>query len=269
FLGLSIECARCHDHPSEKWKREDFITLTAFFSQLRSKGRRPPPTEDIRYLAFDQEYRHPETKQVVRPRFLEGGEPVIRPLVDRRSVLADWITAPANPWFARATVNRFWRQLMERGLVEPVDDFRSTNPATNPQLLDRLAQDFIGHGYDLRHLLRTILNSKTYQLSSAPLPGNRDDDIQYSRYYLRRLTAEQLLDSIVQITGVPEKFLAYYPGVRSVNLADSGVPSPFLDMYDRPKRDAAKCERNENVSLRQAMNMIAGDTVNRKVRSDS
>lgn len=269
FLGLSIECARCHDHPSENWKREDFIGLTAFFSQVRGKGRRPPPTEDIRYLAFDQEYRHPETKQVVRPRFLEGGEPVIRPLVDRRSVLADWVTSPANPWFARATVNRFWRQLMERGLVEPPDDFRSTNPATNPRLLDRLAEDFVAHGFDLRHLMRTILNSKTYQLSSLPAARNRSDDIQYSRYYLRRLTAEQLLDSIVQITGVPEKFLAYYPGARSVNLADSGIPSPFLDMYDRPKRDAAKCERNENVSLRQAMNMIAGDTVNRKVRSDS
>lgn len=268
FLGLSIECARCHDHPSERWKREDFIGLTAFFSQVAGKGRRPPPTEVIRYLAFDQEYKHPETKQVVRPRFLEGGEPVIRPLVDRRSVLADWITSPENPWFARATVNRFWRQLMERGLVEPADDFRSTNPATNPQLLDRLSEDFVAHGFDVKHLMRTILNSKTYQLSSAPTPANRDDDMQYSRYYLRRLTAEQLLDSIVRITGVPEKFLAYYPGARSVNLADSGVPSPFLDMYDRPKRDAAKCERSQSVSLRQAMNMIAGDTVNSKLRSD-
>jgi len=116
--------------------------------------------------------------------------------------------------------------------------------------------------------LRTILNSKTYQLSSIPKPTNRDDEIDYSRYYMRRLTSEQMLDSIVEITGVPEKFLAYYPGVRAVNLADGGVPSAFLDMYDRPKRDAAKCERNENISLRQAMNMMAGDTVNQKIRSD-
>lgn len=269
FLGISIECARCHDHPSERWKREDFIGLAAFFSQVSGKGRRPPPTEVIRYLVFDQEYRHPETKQVVRPRFLEGGEAVIRPLTDRRSVLADWITSPGNPWFARATVNRFWRQLMGRGLVEPTDDFRSTNPATNPELLDRLAADFVEHGFDLRHLMRTILNSKTYQLSSVPTDSNRDDDAQYGRYYLRRLTAEQLLDSLVRITGVPEKFLAYYPGARSVNLADTGIPSPFLDMYDRPKRDAAKCERNQSVSLRQAMNMIAGDTVNNKIRSEA
>ncbi len=211
LLGLSIECARCHDHPSEKWKREDFISLT----------------------------------------------------------LADWIASPENPWFARATVNRFWRQLLGRGLVEPVDDFRSTNPATNTELLDRLAQDFIAHRFDVKHLLRTILNSRTYQLSSLPAAGNSGDQMLYSRYYLRRLSAEQLLDSLVEVTGVPEKFLAYYPGMRAVNVADPGIPSPFVDMYDRPKRDAAKCERNESVSLRQAMNMVAGETVNRKIRSDS
>jgi hypothetical protein len=165
-------------------------------------------------------------------------------------------------------VNRFWRQLMGKGLVEPVDDFRPTNPPADPALLDVLARNFVEHHYDVRYLLRTILNSKTYQLSSIPKPANTDDEIDYSRYYMRRLTAEQMLDSVVEITGVPEKFLAYYPGVRAVNLADGGVPSSFLDMYDRPKRDAAKCERNENVSLRQAMNMMAGDTVNQKIRSD-
>ena len=268
FLGMSIECARCHDHPSESWKREDFISMTAFFSQLSGKGRRPPPVESIQYLKFDQEYRHPETKQVVTPRFLDGRQPVLRPMVDRRAVLADWITSPSNPWFAKATVNRFWRQFMGRGLVDPPDDFRSTNPSSNPELLDRLAEDFVEHGYDLRHLMRRILKSKTYQLSSVPTPTNRTDEMHYSRYYLRRLTAEQLLDSLVRITGVPEKFLACYPGMRSVNLADGGVPSPFLDMYDRPKRDAAKCERNENISMRQAMNLLVGDTLNKKIRSE-
>jgi hypothetical protein len=268
FLGISIECARCHDHPFGIWKRDDFIGMTAFFAQMRGKGRRPPPVEAIHYVSFDQEYRHPDTKQVVRPRFLNGTEPAIRPMEDRRKVLADWMTSPENPWFARATVNRFWRQLMGKGLVEPVDDFRPTNPPADPALLNALARDFVEHHYDVRYLLRTILNSKTYQLSSIPKPANRDDEIDYSRYYMRRLTAEQMLDSVVEITGVPEKFLAYYPGVRAVNLADGGVPSSFLDMYDRPKRDAAKCERNENVSLRQAMNMMAGDTVNQKIRSD-
>lgn len=269
FLGLGIECARCHDHPSAKWTREDFLSMTAFFSQLASKGRRPPPTESIRYIELDKEFRHPETKQVVRPKFLDGAEPLIRPLEDRRAVLARWITSKDNPWFARATVNRFWNQFMGRPLVDPVDDFRVSNPATNEALLDRLAEDFIEHGYDLHHLIRTITASKTYQLSSVPEPGNRSDEINYSRYFLKRLTAEQLIDSIVQITGVPQDYLGYYPGVRAVDLADPGVPSAFLDMFDRPKRDAAKCERNESVSLRQAMHLLVGDTVNEKIRTSA
>jgi hypothetical protein len=268
FLGVGLECARCHDHPSEKWKRDDFIGLTAFFSQVGSKGRRPPPVESITYLVFDQEYRHPETRQIVKPRLLDGTEPIIRPLEDRRKVLADWITSPQNPWFARATVNRIWRQLMGHGLIEPVDDIRVTNPATNEVLLDKMAEDFAKHQFDLRHLMRTVLNSASYQRSSVPKPGNAKDELNYSHYYLRRLTAEQLLDSIVQITGVPEEFLAYYPGIRSANIDDPGVPSMFLDIYDRPKRDAARCERKESVSLRQSMHMLVGDTVNKKISDE-
>jgi len=269
FLGLGIECARCHDHPSAEWTREDFLSMAAFFSQVTGKGRRPPPVESIRYIEYDKEFRHPETKQVVRPRFLDGSEPLIRPLEDRRAVLARWMTSKDNPWFARATVNRFWNQFMGRPLVDPVDDFRSSNPATNEALLNRLAGDFVENGYDLHHLIQTIANSNTYQLSSVPEPGNRSDEINYSRYYLKRLTAEQLIDSIVQITGVPQDYLGYYPGARAVNLADPGVPSAFLDMFDRPKRDAAKCERNESVSLRQAMHLLVGDTLNEKIRASS
>ncbi len=269
FLGLGIECARCHDHPSAEWTREDFLSMAAFFSQVTGKGRRPPPVESIRYIEYDKEFRHPETKQVVRPRFLDGSEPLIRPLEDRRAVLARWMTSKDNPWFARATVNRFWNQFMGRPLVDPVDDFRSSNPATNEALLNRLAGDFVENGYDLHHLIRTIANSNTYQLSSVPEPGNRSDEINYSRYYLKRLTAEQLIDSIVQITGVPQDYLGYYPGARAVNLADPGVPSAFLDMFDRPKRDAAKCERNESVSLRQAMHLLVGDTLNEKIRASA
>ncbi len=269
FLGLSLECARCHDHPSANWKREDFIATAAFFSQLAGKGLRPPPTEVIRYLNYDQEYRHPETKQVVKPRFLDGTEPLIRPLEDRREVLARWITSPDNQWFARATVNRFWNQFMGRALVDPVDDFRSANPPTNAELLDRLAADFIENGYDLHHLIRRIMESNTYQLSSLPRPQSREDDINYSRFYLKRLTAEQLMDSIVQVTGTPQDYLGYYPGARAVSLADPGVPSAFLDMFDRPKRDAAKCERNESVSLRQAMHLLVGDTLNKKLEASA
>lgn len=269
FLGVGIECARCHDHPSAKWSREDFLALASFFSQVAGKGLRPPPVESIRYLELDQEFRHPETKQVVRPRFLDGTEALIRPLQDRREVLAAWITSGENPWFARATVNRFWNQFMGRPLVDPVDDFRPSNPPTHPDLLDRLAEDFIASGYDLHHLIRTITTSRTYQLSSVPKPGNRTDELNYSRYYLKRLTAEQLADSVVQVTGVPQDYLGYYPGVRATNLDDPGVPSAFLDMFDRPKRDAAKCERGESVSLRQAMHLLVGDTVNDKIRASA
>ena len=269
FLGLSLECARCHDHPSAKWKREDFLSTAAFFAQMTGKGRRPPPTEAIRFIQYDKEFRHPETKQIVKPRFLDGTEPLIRPLTDRREVLARWITSKDNPWFARATVNRFWNQFMGRALVDPVDDFRVSNPPTNQRLLDRLADDFVENGYDLHHLIRTITASKTYQLSSIPKPTNRGDDINYSRYYLKRLTGEQLMDSIVQVTGVPQDYLGYYPGVRAVNLDDPGVPSAFLDMFDRSKRDAAKCERNDAVSLRQAMHFLVGDTVNEKLRQSA
>ena len=269
FLGLGIECARCHDHPSAKWKRDDFLSLTAFFSQLTNKWLRPPPVESIWHLELDKEFRHPETKQIVAPRFLDGTDPLVHPLEDRRAVLARWMTSKDNPWFARATVNRFWNQFMGRPLVDPVDDFRVSNPASNEALLDRLAEDFVEHGYDLHHLIRTITSSKAYQLSSIPETGNRNDNSSYSRYYLKRLTAEQLIDSIVQITGVAQDYLGYYPGVRAVDLADPGVPSPFLDMFDRPKRDAAKCERNEGVSLRQAMHLLVGDTLNEKIRTSA
>jgi len=131
-----------------------------------------------------------------------------------------------------------------------------------------LAHDFVKHQYDLRYLMRTVMNSATYQRSPVPKTGNAKDELNYSHYYLRRLTAEQLLDSIVQITGVPEEFLAYYPGIRSANIDDPGVPSMFLDIYDRPKRDAARCERKESVSLRQSMHMLVGDTINKKISNE-
>jgi len=268
FMGLSLECARCHDHPFENWKRDDFLGMAAFFSQVERKSGGPKPTEAVFYVDFDREYRHPESGQILRPRLLDGTQPVIRRLQDRREVLAQWITSPQNPWFARATVNRVWRQLMGRGLVEPVDDMRETNPATHPELLARLAADFAQSGFDLKALIRTIVNSHTYQLSSVPAPGNRSDAINYSHYYLRRLTAEQLLDAIQQVTGVPEKFFGYYPGARAISLADPGVPSRFMDAHDRPPRDASRCERNETVSLTQSLHWIAGETLSRRIRTD-
>ncbi len=266
FLGVSLECARCHNHPKEKWTRDDFLGLAAFFSQVKIKetvGYRP--FEGLVTLDYPAEFRHPQTLQIVRPRLLGGTEPMIRPMVDRREILADWVTSADNPYFARATVNRVWRQLMGRGLVEPVDDFRDTNPPSNPELLNRLAAFFIDGNYRMKPLIAAILKSSAYQLAAATNDSNATDAVNYSHYYMRRLTAEQLLDAISDVTGVPEKFRGFYWGKRAIDLPDSGVPSYFLDTFDRPIRDTAKCERNTTVSVAQAMHFMAGETIQAKL----
>lgn len=268
FLGVSLECARCHDHPREKWARDDYLGIAAFFSQVKIKeGVSYRPFEGLVTLNYGAEFKHPQTLQIIRPRLLDGTEPSIRPMIDRREILANWITLPDNPFFARAAVNRVWRQLMGRGLVEPVDDARPTNPPSHPELNERLAEYFIEHGFRFKPLMRIILKSSTYQLSAASTKANGADNVNYSHYYLRRLTAEQLLDAVSAVTGVPEKFRGFYRGKRAIDLPDSGVPSYFLDTYDRPVRDVAKCERNATTTVTQAMHSLGGDTINARLKS--
>ena len=267
FLGVSLECARCHDHPSENWKRDDFLGLAAFFSQVKFKGG---PRNNERYLYVDPEleFKHPDSKQPVRAKFLGGSWVEFRPGEDRRARLAEWLTSPSNPYFARAAVNRIWRELMGRGIVDPPDDFRVTNPPTNPELLDRLAADFAAHGFDLRHLMRQILISSAYQLSARPNQTNRDDKIGFSRRYARRLTAEQLLDAVSQVTEVPESFPYFYPGKRAIELADPIVDSYFLTIFDRPSRENATCTRKQSTSLTQLLDLVGGETLNAKIRNE-
>lgn len=266
FLGLSLECARCHDHPREKWTRDDFLGIAAFFSQVKIKeGVSYRPFEGLVTLNYRAEFKHPQTLQIMRPRLLDGTEPGIRPMVDRREVLAAWITSPDNPYFARATVNRVWRQLMGRGLVEPVDDFRDTNPPSHPELLDKLAAYFVENGFRMKPLMSLIAKSITYQLASAVNETNAGDGLNYSRYYIRRLTAEQLLDAISAVTEAPEKFRGFYLGKRAIDLPDSGVPSYFLDTFDRPIRDVAKCERTITTTVTQAMHSLGGETYHAKL----
>ncbi len=266
FLGVSIECARCHNHPLEKWTRDDFNGMAAFFSQVRYKsGTGPRNNERILYVDFKRQFVHPDTKQSNWPKPLDGPQiAVTEEWTDRRELLADWLTSPQNPFFAKAIVNRMWRNFMGRGLVEPVDDFRATNPPTNEPLLDELARDFVEHRYDLHHLIRRITSSQAYQLSSTPLEGNRDDTMAYSRYYPRRLTAEQLLDSIAQATGVPEKFRSLYPGTRASQLPEPEIESYFLEVFDRPSRQLV-CERKSTTTLNQALHLISGDTIHKKI----
>ena len=264
FLGVSIECARCHNHPLERWTRDDFNGMAAFFSQVKYKSAGPRNNERVLYVDFKRQFQNPDNKRVYWPKALDG--PVIAATneVDRRELLADWITSPANPFFARAIVNRMWRNFMGRGLVEPVDDFRITNPATNEPLLDALAKDFVDHGYDLHQLIRRITASRAYQLSSKPNGANRDDKMAYSRHYSRRLTAEQLLDSVSQATGVPERYTSLYPGTRAAQLPEPEVESYFLEVFDRPSRQLI-CERKQPPTLNQALHLISGDTIQKKV----
>ena len=194
--------------------------------------------------------------------------PAIPDDADRREALARWLTAPENPWFARSIVNRLWGRLMGRGLIEPVDDLRATNPASNEAALQALASDFVANDYDLKHALRVICTSATYQLSSEMNATNQHDDTQFSHHIVRRLDAEQILDAVVQATGVPEKFSGVPLGARATELSDTAVPSYFLDLFGRPARQVAcECEREMAPNLAQTLQIMNGDSVNAKIRA--
>ena len=267
FLGVSIDCARCHNHPLESWTQADYNGMAAFFSQVRYKGGAGPRNnERILYVKFDREFEHPDTGKPYEPKALGGPVFDDSGRVDRREKLFEWMTANDNPFFAKAIVNRYWKQFMGRGIVDPVDDFRVTNPPTNEPLLEALAEDFVEHDYDLHHLIRQITSSQAYQLSSTPTGGNREDVTAHSRYYPKRLTAEQMLDSISQATGVPEEFAWLYPGTRASQLPEPEIESYFLDVFDRPSRQLV-CDRKTTNSLNQALHLVSGEAIDGKVKS--
>jgi hypothetical protein len=260
MLGIRLECSRCHNHPYEKWTLDDFWGFAAFFTRLKEKDG---GNQTLVSLKDKVELQHPVTKKVLQPKFLEGDTVTVGPDEDVREKLAAWITSDKNPWFARNFVNRVWKEYMGRGLVEPVDDFRITNPPTNPELLDALANDFIAHKYSLRHLSRMILSSRAYQLSSVPNESNRSDDRNYSTYIMRRLMAETLLDTMSQVTGSPENYPGVKPGSRAMSVP-SGIPNYFLAAFGRLRRDTI-CERDDQPAMAQAMHLIAGDTIQKKI----
>jgi hypothetical protein len=198
----------------------------------------------------------------------EAKPPVIPEDADRRAALARWLTAPANPWFARAIVNRVWKHLMGRGLVEPVDDMRATNPASNEAALSALVAAFVANDYRLKPLIRVICGSAAYQRSSDVNRTNQHDDTQFSRHRVRRLDAEQLLDAVVQVTGVPEKFPGVPLGARAAELPDTAVPSYFLDLFGRPARaSVCECERETAPNLAQTLHVMNGDSINARIRA--
>ncbi|HXG12421.1 MAG TPA: DUF1549 and DUF1553 domain-containing protein [Gemmataceae bacterium] len=269
FLGVRVQCAKCHHHPFEKWSQDDYYGLTAFFVRLGTKNSQEFGLfgrETVVYLRPTGEQTHPRKGGVVKPRPLDG--PVMDDPFDRRRKLAEWITAKDNPYFARNMVNRFWGYLMGRGLVEPLDDLRATNPASNPELLDALARDFVEHNFDLKHLLRTIMNSRAYQLSAAATDGNRADtgNIHYTRYTVRRLTAEQLADAIDFATGTREKYQGLPLGTRAIQMPDTKVRSYLMDVFGRPARQiTCECERTMQPNIAQALHLLNGDFLNRKI----
>ena len=267
FMGVRLQCAKCHHHPFESYGQDDYYGLAAYFSRIRTKGSQEFGLfggEQVVYVAQSGDVYQPRTGKKMAPRPLNA-EPSDDP-IDRRRALAKWLTGKSNPWLARNIVNRYWGYLLGEGLVNPIDDMRETNPPSNPELLDALSSEFVKTGFDLKKLLRLILTSKTYQLSSLPTPENRLDTTFFTHYTLKRLTAEQLLDAINLATGTFEKFPLQPAGTRAISLPDSTYSSYFLDTFGRPQRvQACECERSTDPNLSQALNLLNGDVVNRKV----
>ena len=265
FLGTSITCARCHNHPLEKWTQDQYYGLANLVTRVALKnGERPGESFVVdRHMG---DINHPRLNRPMRPEPLDGAPLELDSYIDRRQHLAEWLTSPENPYFARATVNRVWAGLMGRGLVHPVDDLRATNPSSNPDLMAALTQDFISRGFDVQHLIRTIVLSTTFQLSSQTNESNRHDGSFYSHHLTRRLPAEVILDIMSQVTGVPEEFDGYLEGTRALQLPDPKVESYFLDAFGRPPRDTPNSsERTDSANLAQVLHLINGGTLNRKL----
>jgi hypothetical protein len=287
FMGTSITCARCHNHPLEKWTQDQYWSMANLFSQIAIKNADRGGEFSIQSTT-QGDVLHPRRGVPMAPAPLDG-----KPLTgsrppgnavteDRREYFVAWLTSPDNPYFARALVNRVWRNFLGRGLVEAEDDLRQTNPPSNEELLDALAKDFVQNKYDVKQTIRTIMNSAAYQRSSAPLPGNKTDDRYYSRYVIRRLPAEVVLDAYSYMTKVPTAFAQVavgssggnaatpdYPlGTRALQLPDTQLISQFLDAFGRPERgQTCSCERQQESSVTQALHLNNGQTLNDKLRS--
>lgn len=267
FLGMSVTCARCHNHPLEKWTQKQYYEMANLFGRVGLKNGTRAGDVSV-YTNPTGEVNHPRLGKPLPPRPLDGEALAFDSAKDRREHLADWLTSPDNPYFARAVVNRVWKNFMGRGLVEAVDDMRATNPPSNEELMAALVRDFVAHRCDLKHLMRTIMNSAAYQRSSAANETNRQDERYYSRYVIKRLGAEALLDAISQVTGVPTPFPDYPAGTRAMQLPDARVNSYFLQVFGRPPRiTTCECERSSEPSVQQALHIINGETLNQKLRA--
>ena len=268
FLGIRIQCAKCHNHPFERWTQDNYYGVAAAFARVGRKAGRTPD-EEIIFVKDSGEVTQPRTGQTMPVHLLLEGDVEVPAGEDRREVFAEWLTSPENPFFARSTVNRVWGHLLGRGIVDPVDDFRDSNPPSNAPLLDELARQFVAHGYSRKWLIRTIMSSRTYQRSARTSPLNRDDELYFSHATTRMLSAEQLLDAICVVTDVPETFPGVPAGTPASQLPEPPADHYFLKIFGQPQREmACECERSSESNLSQALQMINGPTVHNKLRDD-
>lgn len=284
FLGVRIDCAKCHQHPSEKWGQRDFYGFAAFFGRIGRKGTGiSAPISGSEEIIYSSEgpstggrrrgggpVKHPLTGEEMAPTPLLGEPMEIAPEDDLRAKLAEWVTSKENPFFAKVIVNRVWADMMGRGIVDPVDDLRDTNPPSNPALLDALARDFRENGHDLKKLIRRIATSYVYGLSSTPNDRNVGDTRNYSRHYRQRLRAEVLLDAVTDITGVPERLDAMPAGSRSIEAWTVRGDSKFLDSFGRPDPNQdPPCERTSDTTVVQALHLMNAPNLNAKIVAEN
>ena len=273
FLGVRLECAKCHHHPFEIWGQNDFYSLAAYFAHVDHKGQGVSPPisggEEVFFTSNKGSVTHPTTGKKMSPRPLFGEARDIKPDEDPRLALAEWLTADANTYFREVAVNRVWAELLGRGLVDPVDDLRATNPPSNAELLKALADEFQRQGYDLKKLIRLITTSYVYGLSSLAGEGNVSDTRNYSRYYRTRLRAEVLLDAVSDVTGVPEQFTAMPAGSRATQIWTHRVDSAFLDAFDRPNENQdPPCERTSDSTVVQSLHLMNSENLQQKLSDD-
>ena len=269
FLGIRIQCAKCHNHPFEKWTQDDYYGTAAAFKRVGRKDTGLPDDEMI-FVSAGGEVTQPRTGKQMKVRLLLEGDVDGPADQDRRVVFANWLTNNSNPFFARSLSNRIWGHIVGKGIVDPVDDFRDSNPPSNPELLSYLADELLKSGFSSKHLIRTIMNSRVYQLSSQRNKYNADDEIYFSHATTRMLTAEQLLDSICTVTGQQEEFAGMPGGTKAIDLVDPPEGHKFLQVFGQPQRELpCECERSTDSNLSQALQLINGPTVHNKLRSDA
>ena len=271
FLGVRVQCSRCHNHPFENITQADYYGLAAFFARVQFKGAQFGLDDEVVYLDARRELNNPLTKKPQPPVAFSEPAEGLGPDDDRRARFADWLTSSSNKYFAQAVANRVWFHLLGKGVVDPVDDFRDTNPPSNPQLLKALADHFAKHGYRMKPLIRSIITSKTYQLDAqAPRQSanSADPEAYFTHAAVRMLAAEQVLDAVSSATGVHERFKGFPAGTRAVELPEGGVLHPFLQAFSKPVRDVTcECAREDDPGLPQVLHMLNNANVVERLRS--